>query len=114
VYVLIAREAELRQLRKQNTEFEEQNAILGKHIDNMKSAIDKLESETSQLRASNSALDQHLAHLRLVLTKHFTNISLPGTSAFATYYPALFCHVHLHLPNNLTQHHLPGAHALTK
>ena len=38
-----AREAELRQLRKQNTEYEEQNAILSKHIENMKAAIDKLE-----------------------------------------------------------------------
>ena len=77
-YSRIAREGELRLLRKQNTEYEEQNAILSKHIENMKSAIEKLEMETNQLRTSNSALDQHLAHLRLVLTKHFANISLPG------------------------------------
>ena len=43
-----ARETELRQLRKQNTEYEEQNAILSKHIENMKSAIDKLEVRSYQ------------------------------------------------------------------
>ena len=34
--MIIAREGELRQLRKQTTELEEQNAILSKHIENMK------------------------------------------------------------------------------
>ena len=38
-----ARELELKQLRKQTSEFEEQNAVLGKHIESMKSAISKLE-----------------------------------------------------------------------
>ncbi|CAG2178688.1 unnamed protein product, partial [Oppiella nova] len=42
------REQELRSLRKLNTEYEEQNAILSKHIDNMKSAIEKLEVEAVQ------------------------------------------------------------------
>merc|ERR1712133_181897 len=41
-----ARELELKQLRKQTGEFEEQNAVLGKHIESMKSAITKLEVET--------------------------------------------------------------------
>merc|ERR1719166_736477 len=45
-----ARELELKQLRKQTGEFEEQNAVLGKHIESMKSAISKLEVETVQQR----------------------------------------------------------------
>ena len=61
-----ARELELRQLRKQTSEFEEQNAVLGKHIDSMKSAISKLEVETVQQRQSNAAFQQQLDMIRLV------------------------------------------------
>jgi predicted nucleic acid-binding Zn-ribbon protein len=76
--MLSAREAELRQLRKQITEFEEQNAILGKHIDNMKQVIEKLEVEAVQHRNNNMALQQHLDTLRATLTANFSAIPLPG------------------------------------
>ncbi|XP_023231366.1 high mobility group protein 20A-like isoform X1 [Centruroides sculpturatus] len=75
-----ARETELRQLRKSNTEYEEQNAILGKHIDNMKGAIEKLEVETIQQRNNNAALQQHLENLRATLTASFAAIPLPGSN----------------------------------
>ncbi|ELU04681.1 hypothetical protein CAPTEDRAFT_155070 [Capitella teleta] len=78
------RENELRQLRKQNTEFEEQNAILSKHIDNMKSAIDKLEVEMVQQRTSNVALQQHLDMLRATLSAHFASVPLPGSGEVPT------------------------------
>jgi len=79
-----AREAELRQLRKQNTEYEEQNAILSKHIDNMKSAIEKLEVEAVQQRNNNVALHQHLETLRSLLTSNFSAVPLPGSSEVPT------------------------------
>lgn len=72
------REAELRQLRKSNIDYEQQNSILQKHIENMKTAIDKLETETLQQRNNNTALQQHLEHLRKTLTNSFSNIRLPG------------------------------------
>ncbi|KAM7314914.1 high mobility group protein 20A [Ixodes scapularis] len=72
-------EAELRQLRKSNTEYEEQNAILSKHIDTMKAAIEKLEVETVQQKNNNLALQQHLTGLRSTLTTSFCNLPLPGT-----------------------------------
>ncbi|GAB6031981.1 High mobility group protein 20A [Chamberlinius hualienensis] len=75
-----ARETELRQLRKANTEYEEQNSILSKHIDNMKVAIEKLEVETTQQRNNNLALQQHLDNLRTTLTNSFSSIPLPGTN----------------------------------
>lgn len=75
-----ARETELRQLRKSNTEYEEQNAILGKHIDNMKGAIEKLEVETIQQRNNNAALQQHLENLRATLTANFAAVPLPGSN----------------------------------
>lgn len=77
-------EAELRQLRKSNTEYEEQNAILGKHIDTMKAAIEKLEVETVQQKNNNLALQQHLATLRTNLAASFSSLPLPGTNETAT------------------------------
>lgn len=79
-----AREAELRQLRKSNTEYEEQNAILSKHIENMKMAIEKLEVETLQQRNNSNALQQHLGELRSTLADSFSNIPLPGTNEVPT------------------------------
>ncbi|XP_033725522.1 high mobility group protein 20A-like isoform X1 [Pecten maximus] len=79
-----ARESELRQLRKQTTELEEQNAILSKHIDNMKQAIEKLEVESVQQRSSNMALQGHLDGLRASLTSHFSSTPLPGTGELPT------------------------------
>lgn len=77
-------EAELRQLRKSNTEYEEQNAILSKHIDTMRAAVEKLETETAQQRHNNRALQQHLAALRNALARSFATLPLPGTSETAT------------------------------
>lgn len=77
-YCVAAREAELRQLRKSNTDYEQQNAILQKHIENMKAAVEKLEIETVQQRNNNLALQQHLDHMRATLTASFQNIPLPG------------------------------------
>lgn len=68
----------MRQLRKSNTEYEEQNAILCKHIDNMKNAIEKLEVETLQQRNNNLALQQHLDNLRATLAASFASLPLPG------------------------------------
>lgn len=73
-----ARELELRQLRKQTSEFEEQNAVLGKHIDSMKSAISKLEVETVQQRQSNAGLQQQLDLLRQMVVASFRGVSMPG------------------------------------
>lgn len=77
-------EAELRQLRKSNTEYEEQNAILSKHIDTMKAAIEKLEVETVQQKNNNLALQQHLGTLRTNLATSFSSLPLPGTNETAT------------------------------
>ncbi|XP_077564102.1 high mobility group protein 2 isoform X2 [Haemaphysalis longicornis] len=77
-------EAELRQLRKSNTEHEEQNAILSKHVDTMRAAVEKLETETTQQRHNNRALHQHLAALRSALARSFAALPLPGTNETAT------------------------------
>lgn len=78
------RDAELRQLRKINTDYEQQNAILSKHIENMKVAITKLEAEIMQQEKNNSSLQQHLNHLRNTLTTGFGGVKLPGIKEAAT------------------------------
>ncbi|KAH9495988.1 SWI/SNF- matrix-associated actin-dependent regulator of chromatin sub E member 1 [Bulinus truncatus] len=79
-----ARDAELRQLRKQTTELEEQNAILSKHTDNMRQAVERLEAEAQQHRQTNHALLAHLDALRGCLTSSFSSVPLPGTGEFPT------------------------------
>eukprot|EP00062_Callorhinchus_milii_P007676 gi/632949532/ref/XP_007890208.1/ PREDICTED: SWI/SNF-related matrix-associated actin-dependent regulator of chromatin subfamily E member 1-related-like [Callorhinchus milii] len=79
-----AQEAELRKLRKANIEYEEQNAVLQKHIDNMKSAKEKLEEELSEEQNQNSAIQKHLESLRQMLTSSLANVSLPGSGENAT------------------------------
>ena len=76
--MLLAREGELRLLRKQTTELEEQNAILSKHIENVKQAIEKLEVESVQQRSTNMALQGHLDALRATLNSSFHSVPLPG------------------------------------
>ena len=66
-----ARELELKQLRKQTGEFEEQNAVLGKHIESMKSAISKLEVDTVQQRQSNAG---KYIPLKIVISDWLTQI----------------------------------------
>ncbi|CAL1547882.1 unnamed protein product [Lymnaea stagnalis] len=79
-----ARDAELRQLRKQTTELEEQNAILSKHTDNMRQAVERLELEAQQQRQTNQALHVHLEALRSCLTSSFSSVPLPGSGELPT------------------------------
>ncbi|XP_032220116.1 high mobility group protein 20A [Nematostella vectensis] len=71
------RETELRQLRKTATEYEEQNGMLMKHIENMKQAIEKISIETNTQRNTNGLLQQHLDSIRAVLTQGFQDLPLP-------------------------------------
>lgn len=76
------RDAELRQLRKSNTDYEQQNSILQKHIESMKNAIEKLENEIMQQKRNNNSLQRHLNHLRTTLTNGFSGVKLPGMFLF--------------------------------
>lgn len=78
------REAELRKLRKITTEFEEQNAILAKHIENMKAAEIKLRYEMTQMRDKNQDVIDHLEKLKVQFVHQFSNIPIPGTNEYPT------------------------------
>lgn len=72
-----AREAEMRQLRKTNMEYEERNAALQKHVESMRGAVERLEGDVMQERGRNSLLQQHLETLRQALTSSFSSVPLP-------------------------------------
>ncbi|MEQ2175199.1 High mobility group protein 20A [Goodea atripinnis] len=73
-----AREAEMRQLRKTNMEYEERNAALQKHVESMRGAVERLEGDVMQERERNGLLHQHLETLRQALTSSFSSVPLPG------------------------------------
>lgn len=74
-----AREAELRRLRKANVEFEEQNAVLQKHIADMFTAKERLEAELGQDELRTQALHRHLLAIKHTLVNSLSSIALPGT-----------------------------------
>lgn len=85
VGLFTAREAELRQLRKSNMEFEERNAALQKHVESMRTAVEKLEVDVIQERSRNTVLQQHLETLRQALTSSFAGVPLPGKPSPSEY-----------------------------
>ncbi|XP_069621758.1 high mobility group protein 20A isoform X2 [Ranitomeya imitator] len=79
-----AREAELRQLRKSNMEFEERNAALQKHVESMRSAVQRLEAELNQEQGRNTLLLQHLQNVRQTLAHCLHTVPIPGTNETPT------------------------------
>ncbi|XP_028307212.1 high mobility group protein 20A [Gouania willdenowi] len=79
-----AREAEMRQLRKTNMEYEERNAALQKHVESMRGAVERLEGDVMQERGRNGLLHQHLETLRQALTSSFSSLPLPGSGETPT------------------------------
>lgn len=78
VFVVSAREAELRRLRKANIEFEEQNAVLQRHIKDMYNAKERLEAELGLDEKRTQALHQHLLAIKHTLVNSLSSVPLPG------------------------------------
>lgn len=77
-------EAELKILRKNNVEMEQQNSVLMKHVENMENGVRKVESEIAQNKKKNMALEVYLTKLRCLLAANFNSLSLPGSKSGAT------------------------------
>lgn len=71
------RESDLRQLRKGNAVFEEQNAILNKQIDHMKSVMDRVKKEIIQQENDNISVQNYLDQMRKILVSRFDKINFP-------------------------------------
>ncbi len=77
-------ESELRKLRLANIDLEEENALLSRHVDNMKSSASKLKSDIATQRSRNSTIREHLDILRTALVASFKDVPLPGSGETPT------------------------------
>lgn len=71
----------MRRLRKANIEFEEQNAVLQRHIKDMYNAKERLEAELGQDEKRTQALQQHLLAIKHTLVSSLSTVPLPGEQA---------------------------------
>lgn len=79
-----AREAELRQLRRNSSDFELQNASLSRIVESMRTAVDGLEVGIKGRRDSNLSIIHHLDRMRASLAAAFHAVALPDSGARAT------------------------------
>lgn len=79
-----ALDSELRTLRKSQTDYEQQNAILEKHVENMETGVEKLTGETEALKETNRVLSNYLEKLRQKLVESLSGLSIPSQLQGAT------------------------------
>ena len=60
------------------TEFEEQNAVLQKHVDNMKTAVTKLECDVTATKENTEALEKQYQGLQKLVLTHLSHIQVPN------------------------------------
>ncbi|XP_053665152.1 high mobility group protein 20A [Anopheles marshallii] len=77
-------DSELRTLRKSNIDYEQQNSVLEKHVENMENGILKLDSETSSLDARNAVLESYLLKLRTTLANALQGLPISSDCPGAT------------------------------
>lgn len=71
-------ESELRQLRKSNTDYEQQNSVLEKHVESMTNGIAKLNKETEEIKKHNDVVEQYVLQLRSRLASALSGLSIPS------------------------------------
>ncbi|KAI5637237.1 HMG (high mobility group) box domain-containing protein [Phthorimaea operculella] len=72
------RESELRQLRKANSDYEQQNAILQRHAEEVSGAVARLRAETAAAAERTAALVAHKRALVHTLLHSLQAVQLPG------------------------------------
>ncbi|KAH9629479.1 hypothetical protein HF086_015809 [Spodoptera exigua] len=78
------RESELRQLRKANSDYEQQNAILQRHAEEVSGATAKLRVETAAAAERTAALLAHRRALVAALVQALQLVAIPGGPTGAT------------------------------
>jgi hypothetical protein len=79
------REHELRFLRKEIAELEQQNSVLNKHIDSLKQSTNKCEMEVDQYRNANGQIQKNLDVFRQTIMHFLNNVPLPNTHDVPTH-----------------------------
>lgn len=64
-------------LRKSNTDYEQQNSVLEKHVENMSNGINKLQEESTYLKENNEILRLYITKLRKKLSGALGGLSIP-------------------------------------
>ena len=77
-------ESQLRKLRQTSANLEEENALLSRHVENMKTAMEKIQNEVKRQEEKNDRLQSHLTTLREVLAITFKDIPLPDSNEIPT------------------------------
>lgn len=77
-------DSELRMLRKSNIDYEQQNSVLEKHVENMDNGIQKLENETNSLKTRNAVLQSYLLKLKSVLAGALAGLPIGSDKQGAT------------------------------
>ncbi|XP_026327339.1 high mobility group protein 20A [Hyposmocoma kahamanoa] len=78
------RESELRQLRKANSDYEQQNAILQRHAEEVSGATARLRAETAAAAERTAALVANRRALVAALVQGLQSVALPGGPTGAT------------------------------
>ncbi|XP_063624146.1 high mobility group protein 20A isoform X1 [Cydia splendana] len=78
------RESELRQLRKANSDYEQQNAILQRHAEEVSAATARLRAETAAAAERTAALLTHRRALVAALVHALQAVAIPGGPTGAT------------------------------
>ncbi len=76
------REHEMRQLRKEINELEQQNNVLHKHIENMKQSTSKIESDVEKYQNKNDKIHKNLDIFRQTILNCFGNLPLPNSQDY--------------------------------
>lgn len=71
-------ETELKRVRKMNTDYEQQNAVLEKHVENVQAGISKTNAQIKDLKEENEKLESYLNTLRQKLAMQLRNLSIPS------------------------------------
>lgn len=77
-------DSELRMLRKSNIDYEQQNSVLEKHVENMDNGIQKLDNETTSLKTRNAVLQSYLQKLKSVLANALAGLPIGTDNKGAT------------------------------
>lgn len=77
-------ETELKLLRKNNVEIEQQNSVLMKHIENMENGVKKVESEISATKEQNVRMEKYLTKMKIILASGLHSLTLPSLKSGAT------------------------------
>lgn len=71
-------ETELKKIRKLNSDYEQQNAVLEKHVENVRAGIDKTNDDIAAIRNENERLSAYLEALRNKLATQLRNLAIPS------------------------------------